>query len=107
MNLLQKMPIAFSEQVLKKLFLKMRWRRVLGKFDQILCADTLGMQEHDEVEQIDGVGCKLLHVDVGGHHLDWGWPERSFLRRQPERFGHSPVSDTVGQQMLFVTYSFH
>ena len=103
----QDVAIAFEEKVVEQLFLKVRRRGILHYLEKIFSRDTPGMDEHDEVEEINGVGGELFNVHVRPHQVNGARLKLVLLLDQSKRFGHSPVRNLVRQQVPVVGHTLH
>src|SRR5438105_48278 len=69
MDFFEQMPIAFEEKVVEKLLLKIRRRRILQYFKDILRIHSSGMDEHDQIEEINRILRELFNIHVRPHKV--------------------------------------
>jgi hypothetical protein len=105
MDFFHESPIAFAEEIIKELLLKMG-RRELHQFQDRLGVHTLGMNEHNQVEAINRVRGELFDIHIRVHQFASGL-KLILLLGYTERGRHSFVSDFVRKQIPVVSHSFH
>ena len=65
------------------------------------------MDQHDQIQEINRVGCELVDIYIGPHHFDSPGPELFLLGCQTQRLCHALVTNTVRQQISIISDSFH
>lgn len=104
---IRQVPVALVDEVVKELSLQIGRGRVLNEFQDGFRVHALGVDEHDQIEAINGVGSELFDIHIRADHFAPAGLEFLLLLGQTEGGGHSLVADMVREQVPVVRHSFH